>query len=60
MAMVVAQDTDYLLLDEPLNNLDMRHSQLTMKSPQSSLMSGKDGSYRFAFILTSLLTTPIT
>lgn len=32
MAMVVAQDTDYLLLDEPLNNLDMKHSQMTMKS----------------------------
>src|SRR5690554_7598258 len=26
LAMVVAQDTDYVLLDEPLNNLDMRHS----------------------------------
>ncbi len=26
IAMVLAQDTDYILLDEPLNNLDMRHS----------------------------------
>ena len=26
MAMVVAQDTEYILLDEPLNNLDMKHS----------------------------------
>jgi iron complex transport system ATP-binding protein len=26
VAMVLAQDTDYLLLDEPLNNLDMRHA----------------------------------
>ncbi|MEM9649082.1 MAG: ATP-binding cassette domain-containing protein, partial [Bacteroidota bacterium] len=26
LAMVVAQDTDYILLDEPLNNLDMKHS----------------------------------
>lgn len=26
IAMVLAQDTDYLLLDEPLNNLDMKHS----------------------------------
>src|SRR5699024_2620605 len=25
-AMVLAQDTAYVLLDEPLNNLDMRHS----------------------------------
>lgn len=27
VAMVLAQDTDYLLLDEPLNNLDVAHSQ---------------------------------
>ncbi|KDM91715.1 ABC transporter ATP-binding protein [Photobacterium galatheae] len=26
IAMVVAQDTDYIFLDEPLNNLDIRHS----------------------------------
>ena len=26
VAMVICQDTDYVLLDEPLNNLDMRHS----------------------------------
>lgn len=26
VAMVLCQDTDYVLLDEPLNNLDMRHS----------------------------------
>lgn len=26
VAMVLAQETDYVLLDEPLNNLDMRHS----------------------------------
>ena len=26
VAMVLAQDTEYMLLDEPLNNLDMRHS----------------------------------
>ncbi|MBK5195450.1 MAG: ATP-binding cassette domain-containing protein [Proteiniphilum sp.] len=32
MAMVVAQDTKYMLLDEPLNNLDMRHSVQTMKT----------------------------
>ena len=31
MAMVVAQDTEYVLLDEPLNNLDMKHSVQTMK-----------------------------
>jgi iron complex transport system ATP-binding protein len=32
MAMVVAQDTKYVLLDEPLNNLDMRHSVQTMRT----------------------------
>ncbi|WP_309071982.1 iron ABC transporter ATP-binding protein [Arthrobacter sp.] len=26
IAMVLAQDTDYIFLDEPLNNLDMKHS----------------------------------
>ena len=26
VAMVLCQDTDYVLLDEPLNNLDMQHS----------------------------------
>src|SRR5699024_6453463 len=26
LAMIVAQDTDYILLDEPLNNLDMKYS----------------------------------
>ncbi|MFV0306111.1 MAG: ABC transporter ATP-binding protein, partial [Desertimonas sp.] len=31
VAMVLAQDTDYLLLDEPLNNLDMKHSVQMMK-----------------------------
>ena len=31
VAMVLAQDTDYLLLDEPLNNLDMKHAMGMMK-----------------------------
>lgn len=31
IAMVLAQDTDYVLLDEPLNNLDMRHSLSMMR-----------------------------
>ncbi len=31
VAMVLAQDTDYVLLDEPLNNLDMRHSVQMMQ-----------------------------
>lgn len=32
IAMVVAQDTKYILLDEPLNNLDMKHSVQIMKT----------------------------
>lgn len=31
IAMIIAQDTDYILLDEPLNNLDMKHSAEMMK-----------------------------
>lgn len=31
IAMVIAQDTDYVLLDEPLNNLDLRHAVEIMK-----------------------------
>ena len=31
IAMVIAQDTEYILLDEPLNNLDMNHSVQMMK-----------------------------
>ncbi|MCA9833644.1 MAG: ATP-binding cassette domain-containing protein [Thermomicrobiales bacterium] len=31
VSMVLAQDTEYLLLDEPLNNLDMRHSIAMMQ-----------------------------
>lgn len=30
VAMVLSQDTDYVLLDEPLNNLDMKHSVAMM------------------------------
>ncbi|WP_340540111.1 iron ABC transporter ATP-binding protein [Nocardioides sp. GXZ039] len=31
IAMVLAQDTDYVLLDEPLNNLDLRHAAAMMQ-----------------------------
>jgi iron complex transport system ATP-binding protein len=31
IAMVLAQDTDYVLLDEPLNNLDLRHATAIMR-----------------------------
>lgn len=35
IAMVVAQDTDYIFLDEPLNNLDIKHSVEIMQTLQS-------------------------
>lgn len=31
IAMVIAQNTEYIILDEPLNNLDMKHSVEIMK-----------------------------
>lgn len=31
IAMVIAQNTEYIFLDEPLNNLDIKHSVLMMK-----------------------------
>ena len=31
IAMTIAQDTEYILLDEPLNNLDMKHSVQIMQ-----------------------------
>ncbi|WP_040210518.1 ABC transporter ATP-binding protein [Clostridium polynesiense] len=31
IAMTIAQDTEYIFLDEPLNNLDMKHSSEIMK-----------------------------
>ena len=31
IAMVMCQDTDYVLLDEPLNNIDMRHAVAMMQ-----------------------------
>ncbi|AOA58043.1 iron ABC transporter ATP-binding protein [Acinetobacter larvae] len=31
IAMILAQDTDYILLDEPLNNLDMKHAAQMMQ-----------------------------
>ena len=30
--MTIAQNTDYILLDEPLNNLDMKHSVQIMQT----------------------------
>lgn len=32
IAMILAQDTEYILLDEPLNNLDMNHAVQLMKT----------------------------
>ncbi len=36
VAMVLAQDTEYVLLDEPLNNLDMAHSVQMMQKLRSA------------------------
>lgn len=36
VAMVLCQDTEYVLLDEPLNNLDMKHSMGMMKLMQQA------------------------
>lgn len=36
--MVLCQDTDYVLLDEPLNNLDMKHSVQMMKMLRRATM----------------------
>lgn len=38
VAMVLCQDTDYVLLDEPLNNLDMKHSVQMMKMLRRATM----------------------
>lgn len=38
IAMVIAQDTDYVFLDEPLNNLDIKHSLQIMKNIQRLAM----------------------
>lgn len=35
IAMVLCQETDYILLDEPLNNLDVRHAMQTMSLVRS-------------------------
>jgi len=35
IAMVIAQDTEYVLFDEPLNNLDIKHSISLMKIMQN-------------------------
>lgn len=37
VAMVLAQDTEYVLLDEPLNNLDMQHSVQMMQHLQRAV-----------------------
>lgn len=41
IAMIIAQDTEYILLDEPLNNLDMKHSVQIMKTLRKLADSGK-------------------
>lgn len=36
IAMVLCQDTDYVMLDEPLNNLDMKHARNMMRLIRSA------------------------
>ncbi len=31
IAMIIAQDTEFIMFDEPLNNLDMKHSVQIMQ-----------------------------
>ena len=41
IAMAVAQDTDWLLLDEPLNNLDMAHARALMRRLRKMVDEGR-------------------
>src|SRR5690606_2302296 len=42
VAMVLCQETDYVLLDEPLNKLDMRHSvQMMQQLKRAALEHGR-------------------
>lgn len=41
IAMIIAQDTQYIFLDEPLNNLDMKHSVQIMKILQKLVREKK-------------------
>lgn len=41
IAMIVCQDTPYLLLDEPLNNLDMYHAGRLMRKLKTLTAAGK-------------------
>lgn len=43
IAMIIAQDTEYILLDEPLNNLDMKHSVSIMKILQNLIKDFNKG-----------------
>ena len=39
IAMVIAQDTEFILLDEPTNNLDIYHATNLMKIIENSVMN---------------------
>lgn len=41
IAMVLAQDTDVILLDEPLNNLDILHARAVMRIAREEAAAGK-------------------
>lgn len=40
IAMILCQDTDYVLLDEPLNNLDLTHAQQLMRTLEQASREG--------------------
>ena len=60
IAMVLAQDTDYIFLDEPLNNLDMNHSVEMMKLFQQLVKDLGKRLLLFSMILTLHLSIQIT
>lgn len=55
VAMVLCQDTSYILLDEPLNNLDMKHCVAMMKQ----LRRAADELHKPSFWLSTILILPL-
>jgi iron complex transport system ATP-binding protein len=60
VAMVLAQDTEYMLLDEPLNNLDMRYSVQMMGRLRDAARELGARSWWCCTTSTSPPTTPTT
>ncbi len=60
IAMVFCQSTDYVLLDEPLNNLDMYHARSLMQILQSSRANTNAPPSPYCTTLTRPPLTPTT